>query len=469
MNGMMYMRGSRTDYNQWARLGNTGWSYDEVLPYFIKSENNMQVEDMDRGYHGVGGYLPVSRFPYHPPLADAILRGAQELGQRVGDLNGQYHEGFDIMQTNNRNGIRYSMARAFLRPIKNRPNFHVMLNTTALRVVMDAAEKQAIGVEVLRPDGRKEIILAKKEVVLSAGALNSPQLLLLSGIGHKDDLAKVGVPTVHHLPGVGRNLHNHVAVRINYYLNETSVRDLNWAVATHYLLNRDGLMSGTGMSQTTGMIKTRFANMSDDHPDAQIFFGGYSANCAQTGQVGEMNGELVNGVPPRRLVTITPTVLHPKSRGYLTLRDNNPLSMPSMYPRYLTHPDDIQVLIEGVKFVQRLANTAALRSFGMELDPTPARGCESQPFGSDSYWECVIRTHTVPEHHQAGTCKMGPASDPEAVVDPELKVHGVKGLRVMDAAIMPILTSGNTNAPCVMIGEKGSDMVKNTWLNQNRL
>lgn len=465
LNGMMYIRGSRRDYDDWAKLGNTGWSYQDVLPYFLKSEDNLQADMMDPGYHGVGGYLPVTQFPYHPPLSHAILQAAVELGYPVRDLNGASHTGFAIAQTTSKNGSRYSMSRAFLRPVKDRPNLHFLLNTTVARVLVDPGKKQAYGVEVVRGDGSMERILAKNEVVVCGGAVNSPQILLLSGIGPRDDLAKVGVPLVHHLPGVGRNLHNHVAFFLRFLINDTNTTPLNWATAMEYLLFRDGLMSGTGLSEVTGFVNSKYANPEDDHPDLQYFFAGFLANCARTGQVGERAGDgNVTGPPPPREVNIIPAVLHPKSRGYLRLRDNNPLSTPAIFGKYLTNPADVATLIEGVKFAIRLTDTQALQKYGFRLDRTPAMGCENISFGCDAYWECAIRRNTGPENHQAGSCRMGPSGDPGAVVDPELRVHGVDRLRVIDASVMPSVTSGNTNAPTIMIAEKGSDLIKSRWI-----
>lgn len=462
INGMMYIRGSRTDYDNWARSGNYGWSYDEVMPYFLKSENNLQLNSMDRGFHRAGGPLTVTEFPYHPPMSRAIVEAAAELGYPTRDLNGKKHTGFMIAQTTSRNGSRLSTAKAFLRPAKDRPNLHILLNTTATRVLVNPKTKTAYGVEVMA-DGLLKEIFVRNEVILSGGAVNSPQLLLLSGIGPKEDLKEVGVPLIHHLPSVGRNLHNHVAFFLNFYLNENSTTHLNWATAMEYLLFRDGLMSGTGISEVTGFINTKLANSTDDHPDVQYFFGGYLADCSKTGQVGET---LLNedGAEGRRIINIIPAVLHPKSRGYLKLRDSDPLSHPAIYGKYLTHPDDVTRLIEGIRFGIKLTETKALKKYGFELDTKPIPGCESHSFGSDEYWECAVRRKTGPENHQGGSCKMAPIGDPTACVDPELKVVGIERLRVIDASIMPTITSGNTNAPVIMIAEKGADMIKHRWL-----
>ncbi|KAK0085912.1 hypothetical protein PV325_004252 [Microctonus aethiopoides] len=444
MNGMTYMRGSRKDYDDWARLGNSGWSYRDVLPFFLRSEDNRQMDKMDYGYHGTGGPLTVTQFPYHPPLRYNNV-----------DLNGRTHTGFAIAQTTSRNGSRLSTARAFIRPAKNRRNFHIMLNSTVTRILFDQ-NKQAVAVEFVH-NNQLHRVNVRKEVIVSGGAVNSPQILLNSGIGDREELSAVGIPVVHHLPGVGKNLHNHVAYALSFKINDTDTTPLNWATAMEYLLFRDGLMSGTGISEVTAMINTKYANPQEDHPDIQMIFGGYLADCAETGMVGEKKGN-------KRSIYMIPTLLHPKSRGYLRLRDNNPLSKPMIYPKYLTNSQDVARLIEGIKFSIRLSETKTLSRYGFQLDKTPVKGCEHFRFGCDAYWECAIKHDTAPENHQAGSCKMGPGDDLFAVVDNQLRVHGVRGVRIADTSIMPKVTSGNTNAPAIMIGERAADFIKNTWI-----
>lgn len=251
INGMMYIRGNPNDYNNWEAMGNPGWGFSNVLPYFKKSEDNLQLDQVDADYHGKGGMLPVSKFPYNPPISHAILKGGEELGFKVQDLNGANNTGFMIAQTTSKNGIRFSSARAFLRPVSKRPNLHILVNTTASKVLVNPETKTAVGVEIMDKDGHTRRINAKKEVIVAGGAVNSPQILLLSGIGPRQELQKVGIRQVHELPGVGRNLHNHVAYFINFYINDTDTRALNWATAMEYLLFRDGLMSGTGVSSVT--------------------------------------------------------------------------------------------------------------------------------------------------------------------------------------------------------------------------
>jgi choline dehydrogenase len=253
---MMYIRGNPADYDNWEALGNPGWNWNSVLPYFKKSEDNLQINEVDSELHSTGGYLPVSRFPYNPPISKAILQAAEELGYKTQDLNGRNNTGFMIAQTNNRNGIRHSAARAFLRPASKRPNLHILVNTTVSKVLIDPRTKTAKGVEIIDRDGFNQRINVNKEVIVSGGAVNSPQILLLSGVGGREELQRVGIRQVHELPGVGKNLHNHVAYFINFFINDTDTRALNWATAMEYLLFRDGLMSGTGVSSVTGKSKT---------------------------------------------------------------------------------------------------------------------------------------------------------------------------------------------------------------------
>lgn len=318
---------------------------------------------------------------------------------------------------------------------------------------------QVFGVEIIDSNGKREPIYAKNEVIVSGGAVNSPQILLLSGIGPKADLIKHNIPVVHHLPGVGKNLHNHVSFFLNFFINDTDTTPLNWATAMEYLLFRDGLMSGTGISEVTALLPSKYQDPKLDHPDLQYFFGGFLANCAKTGQVGEKTSDDAS----LRVINIIPCLLHPKSRGYITLRSADPLDPPKIVPKYLTHPDDANRLVDGIKIGIRMTETGPLKRYGFRIDRTPVPGCENFTFGCDDYWHCALARATGPENHQAGSCKMGPQNDPMAVVDPTLRVYGVHGLRVADTSIMPIVTSGNTNAPAIMIAEKAADFIKNTW------
>lgn len=341
-----------------------------------------------------------------------------------------------------------------------------MLNSTVIRINIENrnGKKSAVSVEFIYKN-KKYKIRAKKEVILAGGAVNSPQLLLLSGIGPKEELDRVGIQQMHQLPGVGKNLHNHVAFYLTYQLNRLKdINDLDWATALEYILYRKGPMSSTGISQITARLNSKYAEASGLNPDLQIFFSGFLAHCAESGEVNATADSKEPDAPKR--IVLSPVALHPKSRGYLTLKSSNPLEYPLLYPNYLAAPEDAKVLVDGIRVIQKLANTKVFKNkYGMELEKEDYGDCEKlHKFDSDDYWICAVRYYTGPENHQAGSCKMGPNSDHLAVVNSELQVYGISNLRIMDASIMPTVVSGNTHATVVMIAEKGIDAVKKKWL-----
>ncbi|XP_017788629.1 PREDICTED: glucose dehydrogenase [FAD, quinone]-like [Habropoda laboriosa] len=452
-NGMMYMRGHATDYNNWANLGNKGWSWEEVLPHFMCSENNTEINRVGHKYHSTHGLLNVGRFSWRPAIAKDILAAAAEKGYPISeDLNGDQFIGFTVAQMMNKNGVRQSSATAFLRPLRYRRNLQVALNATVTKILIE--NQKAVGVQYYQ-HGELRVARASREVIVSGGAVNSPQILLLSGIGPKEHLKSVNVTVVKDLPGVGENLHNHVSYTVPFTINEPNDVDLNWAAVVEYIGFQKGPMAATGLSQMTGILPSRYTT--PDHPDLQFFFGGYQAACSATGVVGAL---MDNG---RRSISISPTNIHPRSKGSLRLASNDPLAKPIIHGNYLTDPMDARVLIEGINIALSLANTTAMSKHNMTLSHTPLQQCSQYRFLSDDYWNCVIRQDTGPENHQAGSCKMGPASDPMAVVDHQLRVHGIKGLRVADTSIMPQVVSSNTAAPAIMIGERAAAFIKSCW------
>lgn len=278
-----------------------------------------------------------------------------------------------------RNGARLSTARAYLRPARNRPNLHIMLNSTATKILINNKNDQKTIQAVEFLYGNKLYsVRAKKEVVISAGAVNTPQILLLSGIGPKNELNRVGIQQVHELPGVGKNLKNHVTFYITFLMKKKkAISDLDWATALQYILNKNGPMSSTGMSQVTARINSKYADPSGTHPDLQIFFAGYKANCAQSGEVRAAE-DPKNPNAPRHL-TVSPVVLHTKSTGHISLKSKNPLDPPLMYANYLTEPEDVAVLIDGIRVIQRLINTTVLNSkYGMELEYDSYGDCDKK-------------------------------------------------------------------------------------------
>ncbi|CAH2052115.1 unnamed protein product, partial [Iphiclides podalirius] len=460
INGMMYMRGHAADYDGWAVNGASGWSWHEVFPYFLKSEDNKELgRGVSGEYHNTGGPMPVQRFRYAPQFAHDVVSASIELGfPPTNDLNGESSTGFTIAQTFNDGGSRYSTARGFLRPGAKRENLHVVFNAHASRVIVDPQTKKVTGVEYIK-NGQTKSVLVNKEAILSAGSLNSPQLLLLSGIGPKETLDQFKIPVVHELLGVGQNLQNHVGVQLDFTLTkEPDLPVLDWASAMDYMLNREGPLSSTGLSQLTGMINSKYAPAGGRQPDVQYFFGGYYASCGDGTSFDPAQYDKTD----RRTVMIAAIALQPRSRGYVTLRSTNPADPPVMQPNYFYDEHEMNVLVEASRVAYRLANTTILREkYGMT--PTPGYG-DSCPGGGDNptdeYFRCLARLHTAPENHQVGTCKMGPSTDPMAVVDPQLRVHGVQGLRVVDASIMPIIPTGNTAAPTVMIAERGAEFIR---------
>ncbi|XP_067014940.2 glucose dehydrogenase [FAD, quinone] [Anabrus simplex] len=475
LNTMLYIRGNRRDYDNWAQLGNPGWSYEEVLPYFKKSQDqrNPYLAKNTR-YHATGGYLTVQDAPYHTPLGIAFIQAGVEMGYEHRDINGEFQTGFAPFQYTMRRGFRCSTAKAFLRPVRLRRNLHVALWSHATKVLIDPITRRAYGVEFYR-DGFTEKVLARKEVILSAGAVNSPQLLMLSGVGPAQHLRDHSIPVIQDSPGVGQNLMDHIAIGGLAFLVDHPVsiiidRVMNFNAALRYAILGDGPLTSSVGIESVGFISTKYANQSDDWPDIEFMLTSSSTSSDGGTQAKKAHGltqrfydEYLGSISGKDVFGVFPMMLRPKSRGYIRLRSNDPFKYPLMYHNYLTHPDDIRVMREGVKASLALGETAAMKRFGARFHRVPVPGCRKLPQFTDEYWECVIKQYTMTIYHLSGTTKMGPDSDPYAVVDAQLRVKGINGLRVIDASIMPQITNGNINAPVIMIAEKGADMIKEAW------
>ncbi|XP_011696823.1 PREDICTED: glucose dehydrogenase [FAD, quinone]-like isoform X2 [Wasmannia auropunctata] len=461
--GMAYHRGHEKDYNRWTEAGNEGWSWNEVLPYFIKSEDNKEIERVGAKYHGTGGPMTVERFPWQPPIAWDIIKAAEELGLGVSeDLVGEKITGFTVAQTISRNGVRQSTPRAYLWPHRNRKNLHVALKATVIKIETKKSHSnvKATGITVVM-NGRKHHIRATKEVIISAGAINSPQLLLLSGIGPKRHLESVGIRSVHDLPGVGENLHNHASYGVDFTLIEQNENLLNMNNADTYLFNQTGPLSSTGLAQVTGILASNYTTADD--PDIQFFFAGYQAICNTCDRISDLKV-----YDNKQTVRFTAVNLRPLSRGRITLASKEPLQPPIIWSNDLAHPQDRAIIFQGIQEILKLSKANALQKYSLKMveDETISE-CERYKKNgamSYAYWDCKFRYDTRPENHQAGTCKMGPSSDPMAVVDPKtLKVHGIDGLRVADASIMPRMVSGNPVAAVNMIGERVASFIKSDY------
>eukprot|EP00096_Caligus_rogercresseyi_P014940 TRINITY_DN7397_c0_g1_i1.p1 TRINITY_DN7397_c0_g1~~TRINITY_DN7397_c0_g1_i1.p1 ORF type:complete len:653 (-),score=111.34 TRINITY_DN7397_c0_g1_i1:380-2338(-) len=474
LNYMVYVRGNRRDYDQWARDGNPGWEYDNVLHYFKKSEDNRNPYLAATKYHRAGGYLTVHEAPWRTPLATAFVEAGIEMGYENRDGNGEFQTGFMLPQGTIRRGSRCSTSKAFLRPIRHRTNLHIAKNAFVMKVLIDASQNTAYGIR-FRRNGQVYEVHARKEVILSAGAINTPQLLMLSGIGPRDHLRQLGVPLLRDLP-VGQNLMDHfgtgaLVFTIDQPISLVQSRYENLPSILKYAIFGSGPLTVLGGVEGLAWVPTKYQNRSNDSPDIEFHFASGSVASDGGRQIRKVHGitdrvwEMYRPLAYKDTFSILPMLLRPKSRGNIVLKSRNPFEKPIINAGYFTHPDDMKVLVEGVKFGLAIAQTRGFQKFGSRFwDRIPMPGCEGIPLWTDSYWACLSRQYTTTIYHYSGTAKMGPPSDSGSVVNHELKVYGIRGLRVIDASIMPKVPSGNTNAPTIMIAEKGADMIKQNWL-----
>lgn len=446
-NAMAYVRGNRDDYNDWARLGNVGWSYDEVLPYFIRSEHNEQFNQLDSGYHGGNGPLNVTfATRYQTPLARAFVQACQQTGIPANnDYNGAEQAGTGFFQFTIKNGKRHSAATAFLKPALSRPNLNVITHAHTKRLVFTG--ERVTGVEFINGAKSTEIVTANREVILSAGAFASPQLLVLSGIGPANELQRLNIVVRKDLPGVGQNLQDHVFVGVSSLCSQplsanhqlTPVNQLK--ALLQYALFKKGPMTSSPL-EANAFIKTA---VMIDRPDIQLHFAP-----VHIGDDYKADFYDLTTFPTTDGYTILPTLLKPQSRGTVTLRSANPLDAPVIDPHYLEAEADRTTLLAGMKKAIDIMHASAFSPYRTRLQTPPDHS-------SDAGIMAHVRRQLETVYHPVGTCKMG--TDDMAVVDSELRVRGVEGLRVVDASVMPTIVSGNTNAPVIMIAEKAADMI----------
>lgn len=422
----------------------------------------------------LGGYQTVQDNPYYTPLGIAFLEAGQEMGYEVRDVNGEKQSGFALFQFTMRRGTRCSTAKAFLRPIRLRKNLHIAIFSHATKILINKTNRQAYGVEFVK-NGKKIVVKVRKEVISSAGAINTPQLLMLSGIGPKEHLREMGIDVIHDSPGVGLNLQDHIAsgvtFRIDYPISMLLTRLVNMNTALRYAVKEDGPLTSSVGLETVGFIHTKYANDTDEWPDIEHMCLSTSTNGDGGRQVKYTHGltdafydEVFSEIDFKDTFAIWPMLMRPRSTGSIKLKSKNPMEYPLIYANFLTDPVDVAVLREGVKSAIALGETVAMKRFGSRFWSKPLPNCKHLPLYTDDYWDCYVRQYTLSIYHYSCTAKMGPASDPFAVVDPQLRVYGISGLRVIDASIMPKIPTGNINAPVIMIGEKGADLVKKYWL-----
>ncbi|MCF6220159.1 MAG: choline dehydrogenase [Robiginitomaculum sp.] len=437
INAMIYIRGHKSDYDNWVDMGAKGWGWDDVLPYFKKSENR---EAGGNDLRGEGGPLNVTSLRSPNPTAEHYLDACAQLQlPKTEDFNGEHFEGTGRYEVTQKDGQRFSAAKAYLTPNLDRPNLTVITDATTTKINIE--DGQAIGVEC-QIDDEIQTINAAREVLVCGGAFGSPQILLLSGIGDKDELSQVGIECVHHLPGVGKNLHDHIDYIISYKSKSTDTLGYSLVgifkaikAVFEYRKHKTGIFT-SNFAEVGGFYKsspdvsvpdlqTHFVvGIVDDHARKSHLGHGYSCHVC---------------------------VLRPKSRGTVKLGSNDPFAAPLIDPAFLEDDADMEVLLKGVKLIDQIVKSPA-------FDNICGKRLYSTEDMSDNEWREEIRNRADTVYHPVGTCKMG--VDHMAVVDPELKVHGLQGLRVIDASIMPQVNSGNTNAPTIMIAEKAADMIK---------
>jgi len=440
LNGLLYVRGQPQDYDRWAQMGNPGWGWDEVLPLFKRSERQERGAD---DYHGDAGELSVSNMRLQRPICDAWVAAAQEAGYPFNpDYNGAEQEGVGYFQLTAHNGRRCSSAVAFLNPVRKRENLTILTKAQASRITFDGM--RATGVAYRDRAGVEHVVRANAEVILSSGAIGSPHLMMLSGLGEAAHLRESGIEVLRDLPGVGRNMQDHLQARLVFKCNEPTLNDevrslYNQArIALKYAMFRAGPMA-MAASLATGFMRT------GPHvatPDIQFHVQPWSADSP---------GE---GVHPFSAFTMSVCQLRPESRGEIRLDSSDPSRYPKIHPNYLSTETDCRTVVEGVRIARRIARHAPL-STKISQEFRPDASLDLDDYEGTLDW---ARNYSTTIYHPTGTCKMGQGEG--AVVDARLRVHGITGLRVADCSIMPEIVSGNTNAPAIMIGEKAADMIR---------
>ena len=442
INAMLYVRGHKWDYDHWADLGNEGWSYKDVLPYFIKAEHN---EEHDNEFHGKNGPLNVSEIRHKNRFVDDFVKAGSSLYKFNEDFNGADQEGFGFYQTTQKDGKRCSAAKAYIVPALERDNLTVLTDTNVNKILIE--NNSATGVECIDSNNETITLNASKEVILSSGAFGSPQILLRSGIGPENEITKHGIEHLVDLPGVGKNLQDHIDILTVHKYNAMdligfSLKSIFYKFPLEilkYIFKKTGMFTST-IAEGGAFIKTR-----DDLeiPNIQLHYA--PAMVIDHGRTSVWGHGM----------SCHSCLLRPKSRGEVTLKSSDPFDDPSIDPKFLSHPDDMQDMIDGYKKMMEVLNTEPFSKYIKDHTQTPI------DITNDKEIEQALRTEADTVYHPVGTCKMG--NDDMSVVDSNLKVRNVNGLRVVDASIMPTLIGGNTNAPTIMIGEKASDLIKSDW------
>lgn len=472
INALIYLRGNRKDYNSWEELGNHGWGWNDALHYFKKSEGNKidHLQELHGGkFHSKEGPLSVDKYwSMDENMKYVIIDALQEKGhQEIYDFNGEEHIGWATVFGTIKKGERNSPASAFLTPIVDRPNLHVIKHAHVTKIDFEGDSNKVSGVKFLL-NGKELTAKAKKETILSAGAVNTPQILMQSGIGPKEHLSSLGIPVKADLK-VGHNLQDHVIVPYFVSCFRDNQQQLDpqqlGGILYSYFMHRMGPLAGLGTTDYIGFLN--MDNSSSPFPDLQIhnfyFKQGVSHFPLFMSLIGyseEMTESLMQKFEEGSILIYYLTLLKQEVPGRIELRSTDPRDPPKIFTNYLEDDSEVRRVTKGIRMLQQLKGTSTYKFAEAEEIHVKIGACDKLEYDSDEYWECYIRHTSTTLYHPVGTAKMGPDSDPDAVLDSELNVRGVEKLRVIDASVMPIIPSANTNAPTIMVGEKGSDLIK---------
>ncbi|XP_039754348.1 glucose dehydrogenase [FAD, quinone]-like [Pararge aegeria] len=476
INAMLYVRGSDYDFQSWFDEGNPSWSPENVNYYFKKAENlqdiKLSTDDIIYDTYGHEGPLVVNSYnTTNEEVIQNVLDSYDYIGiKKVPDINAVRFQGHGVCgksRVTARNGVRESTYRAYLKKAQNRSNLKIITNAFVTKILVNE-EAKAYGVEV-DINGKRKNVLVKLEVILSGGAINTPQILMLSGIGPKDHLLSKNIPCIVDLPGVGKNLQDHLSIPIPIYVDESEAEDIADQMfdVAKYLYNKTGYLAHVFLSDAIAFF-SRSKEMK--YPEFQSHFAIYRKNTTVRQFIDVYTDDVLNSlirhISHKSLFSHNFNVLHPHSRGKIYLNTSNPYDYPIIDANYLGDERDIEDSVDGIKILTKIIDSPYYKSINAFIPRIEIPQCNQYEFLSDLYWRCYVIHMTSTMSHPVGTAKMGPSSA-DSVVDNFLKVHGVRGLRVIDASVMPFETSGNTNAPTIMIGEMGSDMIKDEYLGKS--
>lgn len=471
LNYLIYARGSSYDYDRWEQMGNYGWGFKDVVPLFERLENATGVTTGSGAFRGNSGPLSIQHAPYRTAIVEKFRVANEELGLQQVDYNGPRPIGYDYFQATTRNGRRLTAAQAYLAPIEERKNLHVMLNSLVSRVVIDPGTRTATGVEFIHQNETYRVS-SRKEVILSAGPVNSPQLLMLSGIGPKEDLMRLSIPVLADLP-VGQNFRDHVVspglvflvntTGENINLMDIDQKDIEW-----FVKEGRGKLTTPASIEGVAFVNSGVDDVPKAFPNVELVFSPGKNEVGSSDHPG-IRKEIYDTVfkpiedPSIEVYAITAVDLYPVAQGTIKLRGNSVLNPPIIDIPYLANPRDIEALLAGLKQILAISETQAMRSINATLHSIPYPECAHLPFASDPYFVCLMRQHSRNLCHIASSNKMGPRSDRNSVVDPELRVHGISNLRVADSSIAPTSIAGHTQAVAYLVGEKMADILKRQW------